>query len=314
MIRIAAVLALGSAFFFACSAQAQVGAPFLGYVPDKGLLRPVYGIPAAAAVGAPLNYGRIFSSWAVSPQQDYTIAIEAGTGTIFLATAAGMIALPDSAAAPDGIAISPRGSSAAFLFVRSGRLQIFSGLPGQPRVREININFTGGSTNALAVTDDGSFAVGAWKGGLRTFGPNGEAAIIPMRERALALAFYSGTHDLAAATVSSVLSIADVGGRAAVSTLFTAAPGKRLVPAGIALSAGNDEVVLAERSGSVTTIDIAQHTHSQLNCGCDPEGVFRMGAALFRLTVFNGTTFRLLDASKGDLFFVPLAANAGGAQ
>jgi hypothetical protein len=51
MTRALVALVLGG-----CAAWASISVPMLGYVPDGNRLRPVYGIPAAAAIGAHLNW------------------------------------------------------------------------------------------------------------------------------------------------------------------------------------------------------------------------------------------------------------------
>jgi len=136
---------IGAIFVFAmAAARAQVGAPALGLVQDGSLLRPVYGIPAAAAVFPPLDYGRSFERVAISPRQDYAIASEAGTGTVVVLAAGSASALAGAAASPDRIAISPHGSAAALWFSAAGRLQIVSGLPGSPSIRDAGAAFLSG--------------------------------------------------------------------------------------------------------------------------------------------------------------------------
>jgi hypothetical protein len=136
-----------------------------------------------------------------------------------------------------------------------------------------------------------------------------------MRERIAALAFYGASHDLALATRLQILKIA-AGSAGAISTLYQAGP---LDPVGLALSRDNQRLTLAERTGSLLTLDLGSGVASQLDCGCSPEGVFPMGASVFRITAFDGSTFRLFDSSSGSLFFVPIASVQqasiqGGAQ
>ena len=301
--------------FCAGMVRAQIVSPQLGLVQDGSRLRPVYGIPAAAAVLPPLDYGREFARVAVSPSQDYAIASDSDTGVVLLVMARVATPLAGTAANPDRIAISPHGSTAALWFSSAGRLQIISGLPASPSVRDVPTAFLNESS-ALAVSDDGALAVGAWPDGLYSFGSSGEATRIPMRERISALAFYGSGHDLALATRLQILKIANAGSAGAISTLYQAGP---LDPVGLALSWDNRRLTLAERNGSLLTLDLGSGAASQLDCGCSPEGVFPMGASVFRITAFDGSTFRLFDSSSGSLFFVPIASVQqasiqGGAQ
>src|SRR5215467_8076873 len=80
--------------FCAGMVRAQIGPPQLGLVQDGSRLRPVYGIPAAAAVLPPLDYGREFARVAVSPRQDYAIASDSNTGVVLLVVASEASPLP----------------------------------------------------------------------------------------------------------------------------------------------------------------------------------------------------------------------------
>jgi hypothetical protein len=296
----------------------QVGAPLLGYLPDGKTIRPVYGMAAAAAVSAPLDYGRDFGLIAVSPSQDFAVVTDADSGAVLLAFAGGTATpLTGATASPDRIVLSPRGSAAALWFASTGHLQMVSGLPGSPSIREVDATFLGvfldnstqrDAPGALAVSDDGQWLVGAWSRGLYAFGPQGQISRLPIRERAAALAFFAGKQDLAMASDFHVLSVTDVGGAATVATLYA---GDRLNPAGMALSSDNRRLVVAETSGSLLTLDLNTGSASRLDCGCTPQGVFAMGRATFRLTGLdpglNHGAFRLLDTSTGELLYVPLA-------
>jgi hypothetical protein len=302
--------------FCAGMVRAQIVSPQLGLVEDGSRLRPVYGIPAAAAVLPPLDYGREFARVAVSPRQDYAIASDSNTGVVLLVVASEASPLRGAAANPDRIAISPRGSAAGLWFSSAGHLQIISGLPGSPSVRDVPTAFLNELPSALAVSDDGALAVGAWPDGLYSFGSSGEATRIPMRERIATLAFYGSGHDLALATRLQILKIANAGSAGAISTLYQAGP---LDPVGLAFSWDNHRLTLAERMGSLLTLDLGSGATSEFDCGCSPEGVFPMGASVFRITAFDGSTFRLFDSSSGSLFLVPSASSQqasiqGGAQ
>ncbi len=300
--------------FAAGTASAQVGAPLLGYLPDGKNIRPVYGIPAAASVSAPLGYGRDFGMSAVSPSQDFAIVTDASSGAVLLAAPGGTTTpLTGATASPDRIVLSPRGSAAVLWFAGSGHLQIISGLPGSPSIREVDATFLGvfldnttqrDAPGALAVSDDGQWLAGAWSRGLYAFGPQGQVSRLPIREYAGALAFYAGRQDLALASDFHVLSVTAVGGAATVATLYASGLSS---PVGMSLSSDNGRLVVAANSGTLLTLDLTTGASSHIDCGCTPQGVFPMGRTTFRLTGLNSGAFRLLDASTGELLFVPLA-------
>ena len=309
------------------AAWAQVGAPLLGYLPNGGHIQPIYGVPAAAGIAPALNYGRDFELIAVSPLQDFSLVSDASSGAVLLALSTGTTTpLPGVSPRPDRMVLSPSGSAAALWFSSSSHLQIVSGLPASPTVRDVDASFLGGGLTGtrpragvrdtpatLAVSDDGQWMVGAWSKGLYAFGPQGEVAPLTVPEPPSALAFFAGRQDLAIASAVHIYSITGVGGANAVSTLYT---DDGLNPVGLAVSSDNARVVLAQKSGILLTLNLSAGSTSSVDCGCTPEGVFPMGRALFRLTGINGGAFKLLDASRGEVLLVPLGpdAQAGGRQ
>ncbi len=308
-IRQAALLAL-----LAGAVWAQVSAPVLGYLPDGGQIHPVMGIAASAFVGPALDFGGDFLQTAVSPHQDFALVSSLSSGTVMIAQpSGGTTPVAGVSAFPSKIVLSPSGSAAVLWFASERMLEIVSGLPGSPVVRSVNANFLTGSSGdlpaALAVSDDGAWGAGAWPSGVWAFGPNGEVRSLLSGERGLALTFLTGREDLAVATSSGVESIADVGGSAAVSALYTS-DGE--APAGLGVTPDNSKLLLAEVHGNIVTIDAATGAASTVSCGCGPAGVFGMGGSLFRITGLTGSVFRVFDVRSGGVFQVPLAAGVQG--
>ena len=65
-------------------ASAQVRGPVMGYLPDNGALRTLYGIPAAGWVSDPIAPDRALSLIEMSPDQSRALAIAADTGALML--------------------------------------------------------------------------------------------------------------------------------------------------------------------------------------------------------------------------------------
>ncbi len=210
--------------------------------------------------------------------------------------------------------MSPLGSAAVLWFASSRELEILSGLPSAPVVRKFDASFLSGTgsdvPSALAVSDDGAWAAGAWQTGVWAFGPNGEARSLPIPDRAFALAFFAGRQDLAVATRTGVYSVTDVGGSAAMSTLYTA-PSLQM-PSGLAPSTDNQKLVMTDARGSILTITPGTGAATTIDCGCNPEGVFPLRGQAFRITGLTGSIFRIFDASSASVFLVPLSPGVPG--
>jgi len=303
-------LALFTALCASAPAWAQVEGPLFGYLPDGAHLRPVYGIPASAGIGPVTDYGRDFAAIAVSPRQDFAIVSTADSGAVFVATPdGGMAPLAGVDASPDQIFLSPRGSAAVLWYSAASRLEIVSGLPGAPTVRNADASFLNEIPLSLAVSDDGQWLAAAFPDGIWLFGSQSPAARLPFDEPASALAFFAGRQDLAVATSTHFFSITGLGGQLTVSMLYEGDP---MAPVGLAVSSDNQHLVAPEASGTVVSLDLAAGSAATFDCGCAPQGAFSMGRSVFRFTGLTGAVFKVFDASTGDVFFVPLAAGQGG--
>jgi hypothetical protein len=300
------------------TALAQVGAPQLGWVPDGAHIRPVYGIPAAAAIGPAVLTDQDFSQIAPSPGRNYVLVSASDTGIVSVYTPEnGLIPLGGAGLAPDVMVLSPRGSAAAVWFSSINQVQVITGLPDAPTIQQMDASFLGAAPGALAVSDDGSFLAGAWLSGVYAFGPNGEVDRLPIEDSVAALAFFQGTNDLAAAGPAGLEMVTGIGGFAIVSRLLTNGD-SALQPVAVAAASGNRTLVLADRSGSVTAVDIGSGAATAYDCGCQPDGLFAMGASAFRLTGIENGAFKLFDTARGEILFAPLAldpaVNSGAAQ
>jgi hypothetical protein len=294
----AALVSMSSAF-------AQVGAPQMGWVPDGTRIRPVYGIPAAAAVGAPIPADQDFSQIAASPARNYVLVSAADSGAVSVYTTEhGLVALDGAGSAPDSVVLSPRGSAAALWFSASKEIQVVTGLPDAPSIRPVDVSSLGSALGALAISDDGAWIAGTWTSGTYAFGPNGVSRL-PV-EGAAALAYFQGTHDLASAGAAGLQMITGMDGFAVAATLLGSADSSQPTAVAVAATSDNKTLVLADQSGSVTAVDIASGAPTTSSCGCQPAGLFGIGPSAFRLTGLDGGAFKLFDASSGEILFAPV--------
>lgn len=296
--------------FFCGVLAAQVGGPLIGYVPEGAHIRPMYGLPAAGAIGPALDAGRDFALIAIAPAQNFVLVTTADSGELMVyKPSSGLAPVSGAATTPDAIAISPTGSSAALWFPLTGKLQIVTGLPDSPSVRTIDASFLNASPLSLAVADDGQWAAGLWPAGVYAFGPSN---VIPLQTDpgVVALSFFHNNHDLALATASRATTIADVGGATQTSVLYDYSA-LNLSPRAIAASFDNRTVVVADSTGILLNLATA----TAVNCGCSPTGLYGIGGALFRLNAPGRHELKLFDASQGSVLIVPPALNlAGGLQ
>ena len=308
-------------------AVAQVRGPVMGYLPDNGALRTLYGIPAAGWVGDTVAPDRPLSSIEVSPDQSWALAVAADTGALMLLTPASGVTVHVNGAASgaDRIVFSPSGTAAALWFSASGRVQVVSGLAATPSVRDIDASFLGSDPVGLAVSDDGQWVAGAWSSSVYAFGPDGSASALPVAGPAEALCFFHGRADVAVITATQVVIVTDIGGAVVPNVIYnkpndSAGTGPIEVAAGFAVSFDNSYLAIAGNLGALATFDLTAGTSAGGNCNCSPSGLAAMSGSLFRLTGVNDGALKVFDASTNDVWFVPLAApvtasaTAGGQQ
>jgi len=311
----------------AVGASAQVGGPVMGYLPDNGALRALYGIPSSGWVGDAVPSDRALSLIEMSPDQSRALAIAADTGALMLLPpATGVTAHVNGAASgADRIVFSPSGTAAAMWFSANNHIQVVSGLTATPSVRDVDASFLGGDPAGLAVSDDGQWVAGAWSSSVYAFGPAGGASALPVAGPAEALCFFHGRADVAVITSSQVVIVSDIGGAVAPNVIYNkpndpanTAPVE--VAVGFAVSFDNRYLSIAGNLGALATFDLTAGSSAGASCNCAPSGLAGMGGSLYRLTGVNNGALKVFDASTNDVWFVPLAApvtasaTAGGQQ
>jgi hypothetical protein len=301
--------------FLSSAAFAQVGGPFLGYAPEGTHLRPMYGLPAAGAIGSPIA-SRAFSHIALPPQQYFAVVSTSDTGEVLIAQEVktggfAFTSIPGASANPDLLAVSPGGASAALWFSASGHLQTVTGLPNSPSLRDIDASFLNAAPSAIAMSDDGQWAVGLFSSGVYAFGPS--AQVIPLQTGAgvLALSFFHNSHNLALATAARATSIADIGGANQASILYDYSA-QSLSPRAMAISFDNQHAVIADPSGKLVNLNIQTAAADIVDCGCSPTGVYSLGGSIFRLNNASGPERNALErgGSRPDLKVFDAAAGA----
>jgi hypothetical protein len=310
------------------AAFGQLTGPVLGYLPDGSSLRAINGIPAAASVGpavtADINLGLI----QVAPNQPFALATAYSSGAALLVTpsagGAGLQMVPVNAAAAGAtkIVFSPNGTAAGLWFSSTGHLQILTGLASTIAVRDIDASSLGGDPGALAVSDDGQWAVGSWAAKIYALGASAQPTVLPVQGPAEALNFLHASDTAAIITATEVVTVAGIGSVPAPTVVWSLPAGASPSPnapvaVGIAATADNSVLAIAANTGALFTLNLATGAGTPADCGCKPIGLFGLGGAVFRLTGISTGPLKLFDASSNDVWFVPLAAApsvAGGQQ
>ena len=303
---------LVSACLAACSLYGQAGklaAPSLGFVfdPPAHALRRIQGIPGAALVGAPVDFGFAVSAAYVAPRLDsvFVMAASDGRAHLFRLTADAPLELAvDSLGAPLRVVFSPSGSAAALY--SPGSVQVIKGLPDAPAVSATislhrNLRARRPLPDTLAISDDGAYLLYGTGGPIELIGVAGNSRQI--MAGALA-AFAPGGHDAAVISSGKLILFQDIAG-AATERSFDGIE----TPSAAAFSPDGQKLFVASATGrAVTTIQVATGDRSALACDCAPSALIPMGS-VFRLNELGSEPLWLLDtASERGLVFVPAPA------
>ena len=290
------LIALGAAY-----GQAGLQSPYSGYVFDESahVLRAIQGIPGAALVGAPVDFGFPVTAAVVSPRLDSAIVLDANASPHIFKLNAGNAVEALAMDAPAGAAIvySPSGGVAALIADHS--VQVIKGLPDNP-VAGTTVPLHGVS-KTIAISDDGAYLISSMRYTVELVGIGGDSRKLMDTAPGALAAFAPGSHDAAVIHAETLSLIQDVAG-AATQRDF---PGMGQ-PSAIAYSADGRTVFTAgARAQKVAATSVDSGDTTQLDCGCSPSLLAGMGP-LFRLTEFGGSPLWLLDATSAPkLVFVP---------
>jgi hypothetical protein len=287
------------------TAAAQVSLPQLGFKVDGDAIRPIWGIPGSSRTGKPLVLGAV--SKAETPlDQQYLIGVRDADQVVIVAdlrntNAPGMVTIEGSFDHPDRLAVSPSGSAAAIFSSAAHAIQIVSGLPDQPRIRNSFPVSTGESPTALAVSDDGTTILFIAAGNLWTAGKNGSVPFGGSHGTDLAIQFLRNSQDalIADKATDEVLLIkADEPGNQK-AYLYNSRNGIS-APVGIGLSKDNSRLFIANSgSGTVAIGNISGGNLTVVSCGCQIKRFFPLALdSAFRIEDSSGTSF-IIDAHTG---------------
>ena len=305
---------LVSLCLLACSLYGQVGKlarPSMGFVfdPSTHSLRRIEGIPGAALVGSPVEFGFAVSAAYVAPRLDsaFVVAADGGRHLFRLSADAPRELAVDSIHADLPAFYSPSGTAAA-LYSR-GSVLVIKGLPDAPVVAAtISLRPNPRPQRplpwTLAVSDDGQYLLYGAGGLIELFGVAGDRRQVANGARGVTAAFAPGGHDAAVVQLDKVTLFTDIAGAATVRTF----PGIEM-PSGVAFSSDGQKLFVASMGRpSVTIIQVATGERTELPCDCTPSTLTPMGS-LFRLNELGTEPLWLLDtASDRALIFVPAPA------
>jgi hypothetical protein len=179
--------------------------PTLGYVGQTFPveIRPILGIPGAASFGDQVTIPQNITQLYVSPGSSYAFVARQNASGLALIQLNGiesseLVEIPGALPAPQLIAFSPTGRTAALYANDSTRVQVLTGLPGSPRVaRDLPSSTLPMHPECLAVSDDGNaLALCSGDGGVSVVMPDGAPAPVYSGVEAAAIAFLPNLSNL----------------------------------------------------------------------------------------------------------------------
>jgi hypothetical protein len=292
-------------FSAAIAAGQQVSGPLMGYLVDSrdSRVHSILGVPGAAILSEALESGPA-AARAVSPTGAYVLAANGSSRLPALwLPSAELRPLPGVAPAAERVALSPEGGTAAFYYASENRILVVSGLPDQPSApAAADLLPLGFAVENFAVSDDGKLLLCAGRsGGMGVAAvvnaAGGEVNRVVFPRPISALAFAAQGHDALLAAGAEAVLIRHVDKPASRIPLIA---GDMDMVSALALSRDGHKAFLASaRSGKIAVLRLdGNEPPVFLDCGCTPEGFFRMNEnGIYRLTEYAGSTVRLLDVT-----------------
>jgi hypothetical protein len=205
---------------------------------------------------------------------------------------------------PGLIAISPTGVSAALYEKQSGMLQVFSGLPGAPRLAfEFETAALRGEVRNIAVSDDAKLALVNVGNETRTLWiVNGTTSALPVSANEPSqMTFLANRPDaLIADDAAQEVFVIEHLDQSPVRLpgIVLRNDGRRFSAVGASLD-GRLIFVGQEVSEQITVTDLITRTTAVVSCHCNPTGFFPLkGTSVFRLNGLPNRPISVLDASS----------------
>jgi hypothetical protein len=317
--------------FAACTAfpQSSLSGPSLGVIYDASAqaLRPVWGIPGASTAGKRIDTGFTITAAAISPAQDYALALSADGSLKLVIFAPDGVSIQDvkPAAAPDRMVLSPAGSAAVLYYKSASAVQVVSGLPNSMQVGpQIDISTLPQAPDVLAISDDAAVVLAGVVENAKGETPRGEVFVLPLDgsaprsigpvQHASAMAFFKKSHDVVIAddVASAVIMVSDAGGASAPAWMFTdpglSAPDSvQVAPDGKSILTGssqNQVLAMMDASGANPVF---------VPCVCTPTEVRPLSvAAIYQVTEASSGLLWILDSNPLNprVLFVPVPSES----
>lgn len=307
----------------------NVQVPIVGFVTtDSGsALRPIFGIPGAALLGAPIALPGQTQKIAIAPSQSFALVElgnAAGIGLLPLAATGVGTILPISGtlAQPDLVRFSPGGSTAILYSKKLASAQVVTGLPGSPRAAaELALSALDLPVSALAVSDDGkAVLVGTsdgQKGELTIFFGNKSPALMTSLGQPSALKFLPKSYEafLTDALSNRLFALDNVTGAFNARELATKEDGLN-VPQDFEVSPDQTKLFVAN-SGNNTLLSVGISTTQRVSIPCPviPSSIVRVSAGpVYLISSTTLGAFAIMESGPGTarVSFVPsLTASAG---
>ena len=297
----------------------QIASPALGYAYDPSLraIRVIRGLPGAALLEETIDVGLEVTAAEIAPSQDFALIVPTDLRPRLLRLQAQQqptAALLDAAMDfPDRLIFSPSGSAALLYRHDSGRLQVFTGLPGLPAAHEIPF----APANTMAISDDGAIAL-AGHSHLRIIGPDLRSFSLPLppRTEVKALAFSpQGKRNLLVISSDGELYVAkDIHSGLDIRRISYGAALANAVAA--RFSADGSAALLADSSGVLASVDLESGTSTLISCHCSPTRIEPLASKnLLRVTDISDQPLLLFDTTpnRSRVWFIP-TARQGDAQ
>jgi len=291
----------------------RIVGPVLGFAWDQqnNRLRPILGVAGSATIGKPVDPGMQMAAAAVSPANDFLLAVQAAGGQAMLMPLTGVDRhTPVSCeTGADRIAFSPRGIAAALYHSDSGMIQAVHGLPAKPAALA---GLTVGPADVLAVSDDGLTVAAGTSGAVAIVSAGGASATVAIT--AAALAFLPGKRDLLVIDAAANQLVLVRNG----TPQLLAGPEDGIADA-VALAASDDgaRVFVANREGGILTVGIESGARVFTPTRQAASGFYRLrGDSLFRVTELSAGPAWIFDGGAGGprMLFIPALQGEGSGQ
>lgn len=312
-VLLSSILLLGFGLVASAQIPATLQMPVLGYLLDQSTrsIRPISGILGNSRIEESLQLEvRIDQAVFLADQRYAIVSSPDSEAALLLNLATSKLTVIAGTASPiTSMCASTDGSKAALYYAQTRRIQVVSGLPSAPVVREtIDLSVNEGPLTRFAISEDGEVMLLSFSSGeeelLYAWTSSSKLQLLAKTSKVSDIKFSGSSAVVLDAGVNQVLWIRDVRQHSSSVVVSDAGDGISH-PIAVDILRGREMYIANAGNGMIVVLDLEGHIVRRVDCDCVVTTIAALRGSAFRLTEQLDRPVTVLDGASGQVLFIP---------